>query len=289
MKTSIKMKFRHYLLAGAFLFLMASCHSPNEDDTTFTPEEEEETIFTPEESKYVLSDEQIADLGICPDDAKKKLSHAPTGIVYVETETLPVKIDFNLKNKSPDFFDFTLGIVTVAGMEIDGCPPYTDDCPADRKVFEGTLYDVPNLGFLVYMYKEYREKLIDWTSGSNYYVSNERNGNFVFPKLHYALAQECLRDNICSQTRKAVLQMVLDKRIVKNGVLRSMSTTKTALFLMSVILIKENYADFIAAVQDNPDLQKVTTLSVYIPDSAYLLDDLGVLVTQFAEIFLNDN
>lgn len=242
-----------------------------------------------------MSEDEILELGFSYEDSNKKLSHAPTGIVYVETEYQPVKIDFTLGDLT-SYFD------TYGRMEIYTCDPLNPE-KYGNKVFEGKIGNIPNLGTLVDIYKKYCARYsrgyLNYDPERNN-VPVERDGNYVLFKLHYALAQECFQDDCSTQTRKAVLQMVLDRQIAKNSewltgqelfIENAIQTPakKSAIFLMAVILTKEKDADFIAAVIENQGLQqKAICLNVDMEGSAYWIGELGYLVTQYAESFLSD-
>jgi hypothetical protein len=102
-----------------------------------------------------------------------------------------------------------------------------------------------------------RDDLIDfYKNRSSYFLpgssSMKDNNENVYVKAEYMLAQECFSDRCDSQTRREVLQLVVDKQEAKydheQGVYRS-DPIKTGIFLMAVILVKEriNSAKYIDA------------------------------------------
>jgi len=235
------------------------------------------------------SDFNIPELEIFKGDADKKLSHNPTGVVYIETKKQSVKIDFSLGEY------FTHYITTYNKMEIY---TYDSKLSADGneiKIFEGNIYDIPTLGELVDIYKRYKLKVcIPFSSSSAFaFVPYEMDAVYVLPKLEYALAQECFWDNFNTQTRKAILQMVLEKKIGSDWFALNdlfITAKKTRIFLMAIILIKENDADFISAIQKNAALKKDTTILKFDNEGcAYWMHDLYDLVSQYAKKYLSKN
>jgi len=154
--------------------------------------------------------------------------------------------------------------------------------------FDGNLYDIPTFGKLVEFYKRHPFRVSKQYRNLGPFYPSEIDGNLVFSKLHYALAQECFQDNCSSQTRKAVLRMALERGIATVRDVDAYHGKKSAIFLMAVILIKEKDTDFIAALYDHPDLQKSICLEVDSWGAVYWIDELCGLVSQFAINFLSN-
>ena len=269
------MKYLVLCLFGAFGVFMSACQSTEE-------------IETPDD--YSCIDEK---------DANRKLSHQPTGEVYVKASNQSVKIDFSIGN-----FEYNIVICDrmVISYNIDdyrifanGSSPIMGSMEdIENILFDGTIYDIPTVGKLVELYKIHPAFYESSMFNTGYLFPPEVEGNYVFSKFHYALAQECFKDAYSSQTRKAVLQMVLDKgttnkydgNYIKNSIFDE--AKKSGVFLMAVILIKEEDAYFIKALRDNPDLQRSISLSYNSFDSAYWIGELCDTVNQFAINFLSN-
>jgi hypothetical protein len=236
----------------------------------------------------------ILELKICESDVNKRLLHTPTREVYVETENQIVKIDFSLDERWTQFY------INNDSIKIHTCDAATP-LGFGTLIFDGGVQDISNLGELVEIYKSYcRRTNIPWSSSSINTVPWEMDSRNVFPKLHYALAQEMFRDDVSSLTRRAVLQMILDRGVtdipardhsehVLNLAALTSNSIQTALFLITVILIKENDTDFIAAIYENSTLQETTSLNYNINGLVYRIGDICELVNQYAINFLTTN
>jgi hypothetical protein len=194
----------------------------------------------------------IPDYEICAADSAKYLSYAPTSKVVVNAAGKNTEIDFN-------------------------CNEYIAE-----RIFEydDRLHDtVHTLGQLANAYKVQLPRF--WTVGPP--ISPYFDGDYVFPKLEYLLTQECIQDNCCSDTRKAILRMAVDKQKLKyEDWAMTITTRQTGVFLMAVILVKENDSAFINALSRDIDLQNALSLSI-----TRLVDkEFGNKMMQFAENFL---
>lgn len=105
-----------------------------------------------------------------------------------------------------------------------------------------------------------RDDLIDFYKSSRPvflpgYSSMTDNNESVFVKVEYRLAQECFSDSCDSETRKEVLQLVVDKQKNKfEEYTMPYHTRRTGVFLMAVILVKERAGS--AKYIDTETLQK---------------------------------
>jgi len=212
--------------------------------------------------------DSLPDYDIPYRDAVKRLPHTPTGIVYVKTKKQPVKIDFSLDKDMANVINY------LFTFQID-----------NENVTCGNILDtIPTIGKLVAVYKEQRPSF--FLSFSSYYWPC-RDGNIIFPKLEYALAQVCFWDNCSSETRKAILKIAVDKQkqMLSRQYVDNFQAVRVNMFLMAVILAKEKDVAFIDAVQNNTDLQKVLCVSTGVS----LLDNkISDLVCQFAINFLSN-
>jgi hypothetical protein len=129
----------------------------------------------------------------------------------------------------------------------------------------------------------YEERHPSFEYGYSSYRDPYGDNDYVFPKLEYLLAQECLQDNCSSQTRKAVLRIAVDKQKQKYvEYTDSFTARRTGLFLMAVILARENDAAFTSAVHKHTDFQNTLLLSIDIrPDKEF-----SDVMIRYAEIFL---
>ena len=213
-----------------------------------------------------LSDEEILALGISKEDAIKKLSHAPTGVVYVETPNQTVEFDFD--------FDWDETFFWVFDIQ-SGCDIWNT---------------IQTVGDLVSLYKR-RYPMFHRMYSS--YPSVPCNDDVVYPKMEYLLAQECFRDDCSSMTRKAVLEMVIERQSLKFAEYNLFTfkhiSVEMGIFLMAVILAKEKAADFITAIHEHADLQDAMHLTLHY-DSNFLLyeEELSEFVRQYAIRFLSD-
>ena len=178
------------------------------------------------------TEEILPDFAVSEADAIKELSHAPAGAAYVDANGRTLKIDF--------------GYDEIIGPHITEC----GERLADTVHTIGKLIDVYTAlhPHFEYCYSSHLDPYTD--------------GDYVFPKLEYMLAQECFRDDCSSQTRKAILKLAAGKQPLKYGEYFCSHTAKqTGLFLMAVIMAKEQEHSFIAAVSEDVDLQKVLCLN----------------------------
>ena len=253
---------KNIILIGAFSIFFFACQTSKE-----TPEIPEEVPEIPEIPGY-----DISKLGIDIEDAKRELCYEPTGEVYVDT----VKIDFGLT----ELFEYR--IKTSVKMEI-----HLRDFSINitERNFEGDIHAVSTLGRLVYIYQKFQPYFV------SYRLSESRDCDYILPKLEYSLAQQCFQDSCSSITRKAVLHRAIDIQefIFEDKVIIGNShAIRSNIFLMAVILAKENDAAFMAAVSDNKDLQIVlramnAPISLLFPNR-----ELSDYVKQFAIDFLSN-
>jgi hypothetical protein len=170
--------------------------------------------------------------------------------------------------------------IATANVEIDfGCDEYMGSHILSE--YGHTAIDtVYTRGGLIRFYEARYPGFEDsYSSHLNPYSDND----YVFPKLEYLLAQECLQDNCSSQTRKAVLRIAVDKQKHKYDAYKSSFTARqTGIFLMAVILVRENDAAFISAVHENTDFQNALFLKQDIRTDKEFSDTL----IRYAENFL---
>ena len=208
------------------------------------------------QSKIGLPEDEIpVNYEVCATDLSKNLSYTPTGKVVVQAGGKNIEIDFS-------------------------CDAYMAE-----HIFEyaDRLHDtVHTLGELANAYKTHRVYFKEgWSSIS---VSPYIDSDYVLPKLEYMFAQECLKNDCCHNTRKAILRMVMDKHNIKyySYTFLSHTTRQTGIFLMASILIKENDKAFINALIKDIDLQNTLRLNVNVRvDEAF-----GNIMMQYAENFL---
>ena len=212
--------------------------------------------------------DSIPDYDIPYSDAIKRLPHAPTGVVYVKTTKQSVKIDFSLDKYMASVINY------LFTFQIDN----------EEHTCGNLLDTIPTIGKLVAVYKEQRPFF--FLSFSSYYWPC-RDGNIIFPKLEYALAQVCFLDNCSSETRKAILKIAVDKQkqSLSQQYITNFQAVRTNMFLMAVILAKEKNVAFIDAVQKNTDLQNVLCVSAGVSLSDNEISDL---MRQFAINFLSN-
>jgi hypothetical protein len=112
------------------------------------------------------------------------------------------------------------------------------------------------------------------------------DNDFVFPKIEYMLAQECVQDDCSPDMRKAVLRIAVDKQKHKYEEYRNSFTARqTGIFLMAVILAVENDAAFVAAVKEDADYRNALLLSINIRADK----EFGDARIRYAETFLYNN
>lgn len=210
-----------------------------------------------------MSEFEISNLGFSKEDANRSLSHKPTGNVDVQVGGQLVKINFGLD----DFIKEDIN----ADLEY-----YYDD-----KSIKGDLFKTfSSVGKLADYYKRSQ---FEFTYGySNYRLAPYMDGNIVYSKIEYALAQECFKDECQSMTRKSILQMVVDKHEKKEWLL-SNSTMRTGLFLMAIILLTENDSAFVDAIFENPDLENVLSMNLdkQVQDVLYSHIESGLKIDEF--------
>jgi hypothetical protein len=207
---------------------------------------------------FEISDFEISNLGITKENAKLKLSHKPTGIVYEKTTGYSVKIEFGLSEWAAEYIKTSDGEISV-------------------------MDTISTVGKLLSVYNAHRPFFQYSWSSLRYPPSQD--SEYILPKLAYALAQECIQDHCSSQTRRAVLQIAVNKQeqIYSQEYVNNFVAGKTGVFLMAVILIKEKDASFITAIHDNPDLQKALSMN---GDNSMVDKEFSNLVSQFALGFL---
>ena len=202
-------------------------------------------MFSCKEVDDSMSEYEISNIGFTKEDANRKISNTPTDIVFVQISDQTIKIDFSLDDiiREDIFCDLEYY--------------YDNDKHVEGDLFKkfstvGKLADYYNRSQLNYNY-----------GYSNYRMASHFDGNIVYSKIEYALAQECFKDECSSMTRKAVLQMVIEKHEKKTiPYVISYSTIRTGLFLMAVILVKEENATFLDTIHKNPIFQKVLRLNL---------------------------
>jgi len=234
----------------------------------------------PEETLYGgLTEKEIEDLGITMEDAVKELTHEPTGVVDIETGGQTVKIDFMIDK----WMEYNI----LSSYHAD-----KDEWIVDHRK---TFFDsIPSLGKLIAVYKAYNPRFFISGSSSISLGYPRWEANYISPKLEYALAQECIKDDCNSQTRKVVLQLTIEKQKRKHVFLEKFYSVQPAIqtgaFLMSAILVKENYDIFIKAIRENEDLQVITSLKWPPFDDEGIICCLNIdnseCVIKFAEEFL---
>jgi hypothetical protein len=182
-----------------------------------------------------------------------ELSHAPAGKVRMTTSN--VEIDFGYEGYIADRI-----LSKIGQMALD------------------TIY---TRGRLIRFYETRRPVFRDFYSS---HIPPDDN-DFLFSKLEYLLAQECFQANCSAQTRRTVLQIALDKQKNKYNPNEDSSVTrKTGLFLMAVILVRENNPAFISAVRQDADLQNALLLKPDMRADKELADTL----IRYAENFLQN-
>lgn len=120
------------------------------------------------------------------------------------------------------------------------------------------------------------------------YSSLRNDNEYVFARVEYLLAQECFQDDCSSETRRDVLETVLDMQKHKYGVeyIAPFFARRTGIFLISTILIKEKDESFIQSLIDNTELRKSLTClnnDTWMDDEEY-----NNLFLQFAESYLGN-
>ena len=244
-------------LVGLFTVFMIACKPESE----LEPE--------PEILYGGLTEKEILALGIPMEDAVKELSHEPTGAAYVETANQTVEINFELHEWMEDYILSSW---------------YEDE---ERWIVDNkkTMFDsIPSLGKLIAVYKEYLPRF----NTARYPFDYTRwDGEYICTKLEYALAQELIKDDCSTQTRKVVLQIAIEKQKRKNHFVIGFTlySKRTGIFFMSVILIKEKDDAFLEVIHENQH-----NLCLKLPFEAwadYAWEDSEKMV-QFATDFLSN-
>jgi hypothetical protein len=186
-------------------------------------------------------------------ESEKELSHAPAGKIHMPTAQ--VEIDFGGDEYMASYISSEYG--------------------------QTAIDTIHTRGELIRFY-EMRRPVFEYSYSS--FLDPYNDNDYVFSKLEYLLAQECCQENCSSQTRKIVLQMAVDKQKQKyDENKRSHTTRQTGIFLISVILVMENNADFIAIVHENADFQNALLLNRNIRTDKEFSDTL----IRYAENFLH--
>ncbi len=197
---------------------------------------------------------EISDIEVSSDDTNRKLSHSPTGVEYVKIASKSIQIDFRLHEYAAENINYPLD-------EID---------------------NIDTVGELISACKAYRPHFqLGWSS----IAFPPQDGNYVLSRFAYRLAQECFQKNCSAQTRRAVLQLAIEKQkqLFNRDYLINFTAVRSINFLISIILIRENDADFLAAIQKNKDMQ--TALSMNTNDSR-VDKKFSDFVTQFGIKYL---
>jgi hypothetical protein len=120
------------------------------------------------------------------------------------------------------------------------------------------------------------------------YSSLGDDNDYVFAKVEYLLAQECFQDECSSQTRRDVLETVVDMQKHKFGVayVSPSFTRRTGTFLIAVILLKEGDNSFAQALISNVELQKTL---ICLNNNTWMDEEkFNILLIQYAETFLSN-
>ena len=219
-------------------------------------------------------------------DATKEFSHTPTGEAFVETTNKPVKIDFSC-NEELVFQTSDKHYILLADNEILINTPYYSYADYERKESGNQPVDtVRTIGQLVSLYggftQNYPRFSLVWESA--WYP--QRNAEQVYPTVEYLLSQACFQDDCSTLTRQVVLKMAVKNQAYKFEQYRVADQARNSgAFLMSVILVKERYPAFIAAVSGNQDLQNAMCMNM---EDWYVDENLSNLVRQYAIDYLLD-
>lgn len=119
------------------------------------------------------------------------------------------------------------------------------------------------------------------------YSSLSDDNHYVFAKAEYLLAQECFQGNCSSQTRKEVLRTAIDKQKHKFAEYTAPSfTRRTGIFLIAVILLKEEDTAFVQSLSSNIELQNAL---LCLNHNRWINDEVfNNLMIQYAETFLSN-
>jgi hypothetical protein len=180
------------------------------------------------------SDPDLISESIPPMENQLELSHAPSGKIHIADAK--VEIDFGCDEYMASHIFSEYGLAAIDKISLRG--ELIRFYERRNPVFED-------------MYSSFFDPLND--------------NNYVLAKLEYLLAQECVQDNCSSPTRRAILRIAVDKQKHKYGEHKlSYATRQTGIFLIAVILVRENDADFISAVHEHTDFQNALLLNQYI-------------------------
>ena len=251
------MKILNYFLVGFLAFSMFACQSIDDPETQ-NPEAD-------------INGNNSADWELY--NANWELSYAPTDMEYKNIEDQSVEIDFSLD-------EIMQGAISYRSSY------YRDN----GQVFEGDLFDT--FSTFDKLAEFYERSML----GYQFIYSSfwdPFGGDAVYPAIEYALAQECFRDDCPSEIRKAVLRMALNKyeRKIRSPYLSSSATRRTGMFLISVILVKEGDAAFLAAVDENHNIQNTLKLNLDTESRLNILigTEIDSIVCQLADNFLSVN
>ena len=219
-------------------------------------------------------------------DATKEFSHTPTGVVFVETADKSVKIDFNC-DENLVFQSSDKHYLLLADNEILINTIYYSYTDHEKRESGNHLVDtVRTIGQLISLYSDFTPNYPRFNFGWESFWFPQRNAEQVYSTVEYLLSQACFQDDCRTLTRQAVLKMAVRNQTYKfQQYLIADQARNSGVFLMSVILAKEEYPAFIAAVSDNPDLQNAMCMNI---GDFYVDEKLSNLVSQYAIDYLLD-
>ena len=114
-----------------------------------------------------------------------------------------------------------------------------------------------------------------------------------YVRMEYTLAQECFSDLCDSETRKEILQSVVDKqrRKYETPYVYLSYSIHTGVFLMAVILVKEraHSVDFIDSETLQQALLFLNDFDYFTEDPMYYGRNFSDLIVDCAQNFLTDN
>jgi len=110
------------------------------------------------------------------------------------------------------------------------------------------------------------------------------NGERIFARVEYMLAQECFSDRCDSETRKKILQLAANHQKAKYAEhIRPSCAKKTGIFLMAVILAKERNGS-----TKHIDAETLQQALLFLNNDAYVSEDFSNLIIQCSEKFLTN-
>lgn len=110
------------------------------------------------------------------------------------------------------------------------------------------------------------------------------NGELVFVRVEYMLAQECFSDRCDSKFRKEVLRLAINHQKAKyKEYTYPCCAQKSGVFLMAVILIKEKNS---TKIIDQAILQKAL---LCLSDGMPVSEEFSQLIIEYSEYFLINN